>query len=706
MHSLTFAHGTSMENNIHLSALAFWAMTLTPIGTEAQSTAVAPCGANELHRMLGAQANDPLVLERIAAADAELEAFTADFAMDGTRGGGQYVVPVVFHIIHNNGPENVSDEQVYDAMRVLNEDFNRQNQDWDNVNPAFLDLVADVGIEFRLAQKDPQGNCTKGITRTVSSLTDAGDQAMKNLIQWPRNRYMNVWICAYADGAAGYTFRPGSVSSFPSGDGIVVQHTYLGTIGTGSPSRSRTLTHEVGHWINLAHTWGNSNEPGVTINCSDDDGVADTPNTIGWTSCNVGGASCGSALDNVENYMEYSYCSKMFTNGQSTRMLAALVSSVAQRNQLWQPSNLAFTGVDQEPQLCAAAFTSDRRVICAGNAVNFSDESFNSVLSRTWSFPGGTPSSSTNPTQSVTYSAPGTYPVTLTVSDGSVTLSSEVVDQVVVLPDPGGFGDIEEGFEEATTLPNEQWFLSNPNNDNTFQVTSVAAATGSKSLRVLNTSAMNGRIDEFVSRSFDMSQASTISITFKYAFARRNSSNDDRLRLLVSNNCGLTWSIRKNLRGTIDLATAPNTSSSFVPTADQWEETQSSSIGSIYNVSDFRFKFEFESNGGNNVYIDDINLNGLPTSIEDLIPSARQGLLVAPNPAHDRFTVSFHTERTARAVLELLDVTGRTIRTVLDRTLALGEQRLEVSVAELGAGVYFLRLQQDGEQQVSRIVIE
>ena len=163
--------------------------------------------------------------------EAAFDAWTEGFS-EGAR--STYTIPVVFHIIHLFGAENISDAQVFDAMRILNEDFNKQNPDWDNVVSQFLPLVANIDIEFKLARKDPNGNCTKGITRTVSALTNAGDQSMKNLIQWPRNKYLNVWVAASADGAAGYTLTPGGAAVFAAADGIVMQHTYVGSIGTGS----------------------------------------------------------------------------------------------------------------------------------------------------------------------------------------------------------------------------------------------------------------------------------------------------------------------------------------------------------------------------------------------------------------------------------------------------------------------------------------
>lgn len=668
---------------------------------------VHPCGANDLTRLLGDRHSDPTELGRIADADAALEAFTSSFEGSEERGGGTgYVIPLVFHIIHNNGPENISDEQIYDAVRILNEDFNRENADWDNVNAAFQDIVADVNVEFRLAQKDPSGNCSKGITRTLSTLTNAGDQTMKELIQWPRNRYLNVWVAASADGAAGYTYRPGAVSFFPEGDGIVMMHTYTGGIGTSSPGRSRALTHEVGHWINLSHTWGNSNEPGLAENCNGDDNVSDTPNTIGWTTCNLNGSSCGSPIDNVENYMEYSYCSKMFTNGQATRMIAALNSSTAQRNQLWQTSNLTFTGVADTPVLCAAEFSSNTRMICAGSTVTFADESFNSVSSRSWTFPGGEPSASGDLNPVVTYTTPGTYPVTLTVSDGSTTLTNETVNYITVLSDPGAPVPVSEGFESLSAVPGGDWTVVNENTDNTFAITELAAFSGSKSVRVVNLSSMAGRVDELVSGTYDMTGAESITISFRYAFARRTSSNDDRLRLLVSNNCGATWSVRKQLRGTVDLPTAPTTSGSFVPNNTQWGFAQSSAMSDIFHVSNFRYKFEFESDGGNNVYIDDININGMPVGLDEMILSGAQALTVVPNPATDATQALFAIGTADPVTLDLLDVTGRELRTLKQGILATGEQRLDISLAGLNAGIYFLRLKSGGIQEVARFVVQ
>ncbi len=702
--------GRNPEENMRMipTTLLTTILMLGIVAVQAQQDAPFHCQADDLSLIKPLDSFSVEELARIATDEAELEAFTQDFVANWAPGArNPYVITVVFHIIHDNGPENISNAQVEDAMRVLNEDFNKLNPDWPNVKAEFLGIVADVGVEFRLAKKDPQGNCTNGITRTQSVLTYEGDQTMKNLIQWRRDRYLNVWVAASAGGpnTLGYTYRPNSVNNNASWDGIVMVHTATGAIGTSSPSRSRALTHEVGHWINLAHTWGNSNTPLDPDNCNGDDGVADTPNTIGTQNCNLNSSTCNS-LDNVENYMDYSFCFKMFTEGQKARMLAALNATTAQRSNLWQASTLALTGVNDEPQICAAVFGSDQQVICGGNSVTFHDMSFHGVQSRIWSFPGGTPDNSTAENPTVTYTMAGTYPVTLTVSDGINSVSSTVQNSITVLANPGVATPMVEGFEDYADLGGSPFTVVNPNNNATWNLTSTVAYSGTKSLRILNNSSMEGQSDELISGTYDLADANGITLGFRYAYAQRNSANDDRLRIWVSNNCGETWSLRQQLRGINTLNTGGVVSGTFVPNGpDQWGFSEITNISATYEISDMRFKFEFESDGGNNVYLDDININGQPVGLEEIMAEP-DALQVVPNPAEHSAQAVFSLERTARVRVELLDVLGRHLRLMHEGELAAGEHRMDLPVTSMESGMYFVRLIQESSQVVERFVVK
>ena len=234
-----------------------------------------------------------------------------------------------------------------------------------------------------------------------------------------------MYVCDQAAGLAGHALLPSAADTIPQWDGIVMQHSYVGTVGTSDYFRRTVLSHEIGHFLNLQHIWGGNNVPNYYYlpvaqsgNCAFDDDVADTSLTIGWQSCNQSGTSC-SSLDNVQNYMDYSYCARMFTQGQKDRMHACLNSTIANRNNLWSPTNLIATGTDDISfQLCTANFEIDKRIICAGETINLIDVSRHGVTGRTWTINGGSATSLSDSLVSVTYNTPGTYSITLSVTNG------------------------------------------------------------------------------------------------------------------------------------------------------------------------------------------------------------------------------------------------------------------------------------------------
>ena len=247
-----------------------------------------------------------------------IERFTNDFIENSDRVTGVITIPVVVHVVYNTSAENISDAQILSQITVLNEDFRRMNSDADNVWPQ----AADSQIEFCLASVDPSGNATSGITRTSTSKTSFGtnDQMKFNSSggkdAWPASKYLNLWVCDISGGILGYAQFPGGSAST---DGVVIDYQYMGTIGTASYpfDLGRTATHEIGHWLNLRHIWGDGG-------CSVDDFVTDTPTSDAANyGCAIGHVSCGTA-DMVQNYMDYSddACMNLFTAGQNTRMRA------------------------------------------------------------------------------------------------------------------------------------------------------------------------------------------------------------------------------------------------------------------------------------------------------------------------------------------------------------------------------------------------
>ena len=213
-----------------------------------------------------------------------LEKFTRSFRQnDNYRSNLNIRIPVVFHIVHDNGIENISDDQIHESIVQLNEDFSASNPELTNVHPNFESLVSNVGFEFRLADLDPNGEPTTGINRIQSELTYNGSNlALKQMVQWDPTMYLNIWVVYSSDGGNGsaFAYYPADVEGSGSiYDGVVSSYWAVGRTETAVWTHYKILTHEVGHWANLKHTWGDQSNNQATEGCSYDDGVEDTPNT-------------------------------------------------------------------------------------------------------------------------------------------------------------------------------------------------------------------------------------------------------------------------------------------------------------------------------------------------------------------------------------------------------------------------------------------
>lgn len=283
-------------------------------------------------------------LERLKAQDPkmelrmrELENFTQDYVNQNSVQKTNLIVniPVVVHVVYNTTAQNISDAQVQSQIAVLNEDFRRLNADKTNTPSAFSSIAADCEINFCLATKDANGNATTGITRTSTSTTSFSDNdnvkhnSTGGKDAWPSDKYLNLWVCNLGSSLLGYAQFPGGPAST---DGVVIHYKYFGRNGSAvAPfNKGRTATHEVGHWLNLYHIWGDDGGA-----CTGSDNVSDTPNQggehYGCPAFPTSSCSNGSNGDMFMNYMDYTddACMNMFSAGQKARMQALFASGGA-----------------------------------------------------------------------------------------------------------------------------------------------------------------------------------------------------------------------------------------------------------------------------------------------------------------------------------------------------------------------------------------
>lgn len=674
-----------------------------------------------------------------AAMYAQDEIIRAQEEAQGQPEAQVWYIPVVFHLVHHNGVENISDAQMYDAIDIMNRDWKLENTDAANVhndfnasNPSAYVTPADVDIEFVLATIAPDGTCFAGITHTFST-AGGSNTALANAVragndvyqgEWPGNKYLNIFVGDNigSPGAAAYTFRPSNWLGYGMDYGIFANHNYVGSIGTSSPSNSRTLTHEAGHWLNLKHTWGDGNQEstGDPANCNDDDGVSDTPLCTGLFTCNLNANSCDQdngywggvdVRDNAENYMDYSYCSKMFTPGQVTRMRNSLNSSICNRNNLKTAANLAATGADGNVYLCKADFSADRTTICAGESVSFIDNSYNAVNGWDWTFTGGSPASSTSQNPTIQYNTPGLYEVVLNATDGNNNDDETKVAYVRVLPGPAWIPMLEsfEGFTTLVGVP--QWDIIDWGNNAKFELTGTAGHTGYQSAKLANYGEVAGNFDELASRPVDLSSINSgtgVTLSFRYSYRKRGASNDEWLKVYASNDCGETWSPRKTIHGDF-LSDIVKTTAWTPSTVADWTTVHMTNITSAYWTDNFRYKFEFESDGGNNFYLDDINIYAGAPSFTVVVGLEEQAeldqLTLFPNPADNEVNVRFNVANSQVVDFKVQDITGTVVQNVSVQA-ATGSNLVVLGTEELAAGMYFLQINTGGTQQSIQFVVK
>ncbi|SDL27854.1 Por secretion system C-terminal sorting domain-containing protein [Catalinimonas alkaloidigena] len=632
------------------------------------------------------------------------------------------VVPVVFHVVHQNGSENLSKSEVARALKIVNDYYRRNRADTSRIVAAFKPIAADTRIEFRLAQIDPNGNCTDGITRHFSPLTNGeaatGTRAnltneLIDLVSWDRNKYINIYVLkdifASSEGViAGYVSYEGSrpaVAVFRAGSAF-----------------DNTIAHELGHYLGLAHPWGATNNPQVESNCDTDDGIDDTPNTLGSPigACNLQQTTCGS-LDNVQNIMDYSSCGIMFTQGQGTRMRELLTDTPDNGvlNSLVTSANLVATGTNDGyvagtcPPRIDTFYPADT-LICDNTAVKFSASLYNTDLSGVtyeWYFPQATQNEFTAQNPTPAFSGSGTFSGQLIVrnSAGADTLSLEGLVRVRDRSKNKPFPFVE--YAESATFPvlnndpaNSWQIQASPevsSNNFTWNRTVTASSQGAASIQLSNR-ATEGTHHYLTSPLIDLTgQTTAPKLYFHMAYARRpNDTKEEVMNINISTDCGRSWSKVRVLSAAL-MATAPEqTSSDWVPTEDQWKEfvyPLPSAVAGQYLL----VQFDVTSQRGLSLYLDQISIGDPPTSSADDLPEL-SGLKLYPNPTAGTSTLRYQLTSPQAVELRVVDVLGRRVWSSGQLWRGAGTQEDEIQVA--APGIYFVQVVADQVTRTIRLV--
>ncbi|WP_343634953.1 M43 family zinc metalloprotease [Fluviicola sp.] len=647
------------------------------------------------------------------------------------------IIPVVFHVLHQNGYENISDAQIEDVMRILNEDFQKLNADTSFVTAPFDTIIGKVNFEFRLATIDPSGNPTTGIDRIFSPLTNMANQSSM-INQWDPLSYVNIWLVKSFSyqGVAAFTSNP-LVSMDPCAQGIMMLHNYTGSVGTASPFVGHSLTHEMGHYFGLFHTWGDQNL-GQTCNYSD--GITDTPVSKGNSSCQPNINSCDDTndaasfgywgfdpRDNVENFMEFSFCTRMFTNGQVELMRNVAESPFYGRDQLWTNANLIATGTGPGVQPASTALPHSNfsilsnntsgspytyGMICAGDDVQFTTQNGlvpSATTTYSWSFPGGSPATSTIEDPVVTYANPGYYDVTLTATNQNGSTTTTRTAMIYVSGSwPEFTGPTVQDFNASSAF----WQSQNMQDDNGYFQripTNGVQNTGcfllgnhyetdSMNCYQGDPAQINQSKDNLVSPAFDLSTSTGLEVSFDYAYGSAAAQNaiTEVLKVYASRDCGKTWVLKQTIVDTALVTAFASQSSNFAPAPNQWKHV-SFPYTSLLTDTKTRFKFEFvASNHSNNLYIDNFVIDGV-LGISD---NKLTGIEIFPNPSQMGGTITISGLSASKAHVKISDLQGKL---VYQKELNENEVQLNTN---LKAGCYLVEITQNGSKSLTRLIVE
>ncbi len=626
------------------------------------------CAANEL--LAKQLSEDPFMQQRMQ----DIERHTEDFIQSGGAQDRVVVtIPVVVHVVYYNSTQNISDAQIQSQLTVLNADFRLLNADAANIPSVFQGAAADCEINFCLATQDPNGNATTGIQRrqtTVNGFSYTNDgvkfYSSGGLDAWDRDKYLNLWVCNISGGILGYAQFPGGPANT---DGVVCDYAYFGTIGTATApfNKGRTATHEVGHWLNCYHIWGDDG-----TSCNGTDNVSDTPNqadeNYGCPSFPQVSCSNGPNGDMFMNYMDYTddACMFMFTNGQKSRMQslfggggsrAALLTSPGCQppgggGSCGTPSSLSATNITQ------TSATVNWGTVSGATSYNLQ---WKLSTSGTWTTVTGLTGTSYG-LSSLTAGSTYNYQVQAVCGSTSGNYSSSSSFTTTS-------GSCADQYESNNTVGTSKVIPVN-----TTFTAKIATSTDKDYYKFSNTSS---------TRNIKV-ELTTLPLDYDLRLYRKNNNNNNTTLLGFSENAGTA--------NELIIYNTTTVSSNYIAYVFGWN-------GAFSNTQCYTLRVSLSSTN----WRTDGSTDGETEEIEIPVVFENAGFGMYPNPASDEITVEVPLEADAAVAVTILDPAGKAA-IQQHRALTKGDNRITLDVSRLPNGVYFVQVR-NGEQSYTRKLV-
>lgn len=627
------------------------------MGISAGLQAQRQCGTMEhLHEVMQ---QNPLIEQKMH----EIEEHTRRFETAGSSERVVVNIPVVFHIVYRNSTQNISDAQIQSQLTVLNNDFRKLNADASLIPSAFTGVAADMEFNFCMAQRTPSGAAFNGINRVASTRTSAfgTNDAVKSASTggtpgWDPNQYLNIWVCEIGSSILGYATFPGTATS--TTDGVVIDYRYFGTTGTATApfNKGRTATHEVGHWLNLRHIWGDATCGSDLVNDTPTHNTANygCPSYPHYSTCT------GAPIEMTMNYMDYTddACMYMFSAGQKTRAQALFATGGSRAamlsSQACTPPSGGGTTCNTPASLGSSSITTTTATVSWGavsGALSYNLE-YKTAAATTWSTfnTTGTSVNFTGLTASTTYN----WRVSTVCASGSSAVSAS---------------------QSFTT---------------TSAVTCTDAYESNNSISAAKTIALNTNVQAIISSSTD-----------KDYFRFNNTTSARNIRVTLSN-LPADYDMRL-YRGNSQVGISQNSG-----TTNETIIYNNTLAATRYNVYVYGYNGAFVSGACYTLRAEISGTSFLRDAGEELADEAElsyEALQVYPNPSNGVLNIRLQPEGDLRQTVEVYNNLGQKVES-FELEFSKDSPAALITLNDLSDGLYYVRVF-DGEQvQTRRILLK
>ncbi len=699
-------------------------------------------------------ANDPTLAGRMQQIENQTNAYIAAQKHSGNTAQAIVTVPVVFHVVYANSAQNISDAQCQYQLDQLNADYARLNSDAGNTPSVWQSVAANTQVQFCLAVRDPNGVATTGVVHKstttssfssndkVKSASTGGDNA------WDATKYLNIWSCNLGGGLLGYAQFPGGPAAT---DGVVFLYSSLGSIahhGTAAPyDLGRTATHEIGHWLNLYHIWGDDGG-----SCSGTDNVGDTPNqgseNYGCpTFPHTDACSSGNGVMFM-NYMDYTDdgCMNMFTAGQTSRMQALFATGGARVSILSSqgcvpvtggtcnvPTGLSTTSISSSSATLnwgtvtgALSYNVQYRVVGAGSWTSTTSSTNSKAISGLtastnyeWQVQtvcsGGSSAftgSTTFTTSAVTSCGVAGGQSTAGITSSAATLNWTAVTGAVSYNVQ--YRVVGAGSWTSTTSSTNSKAISGltASTNYEWQVQTVCSSTSSafSGSATFTTSSAGGGCTDVYEPNNTRGTAPTVATNVHITGMISQSGDNDYFKFTTTSpNTNVKLDLT-NLPADYDLKLY-SSSGSVLATSQNSGTTAEQIKRNTSTAATYYAKVYGYSGANSSTVCYDLLISVGSTAWResaDVITepvAAMNEMVVYPNPSTGAVTIGFTSATEGTATIRVVDIVGKEI-TSQKVIVANGNNKYAFDLSSTSKGIYFVQLTNDGENLVQRLILD